>query len=1015
MADTFSVQLPPSVEQLIAEICTKQQQPRLGNQARRELASIGEDEALEILRTISSTEIKKTFDGFVFYLVKKWATNNGSPGKRLCLSPQSPQQSSRSPTTTRLMMPARCESVFQSPVHLESRFSSASSSAAVISPQLEALGELEFRKAFLILSYMGGYKLENVISAEKIRGIKDLPMDKFEIEVWNSIGFKCGYVKDNERPRYFVWDCGITHIYHCHVYADGTYRFKGPHLTTLSNFLQRALGDDNVLMVKFAEEETEERSSASSSVHYYANYKKLAIEGVLVGLRRYRFFVFKDGGKEAKKKDPTTSPVKCFFVRTESNASSDSPDYILHGKTIGEARSMFMNVNKLLPSLSKYMARLSLVLSKTLKLDVDLSGVNIEKIDDIQCRDNNGNVLEDKDGKPRIHTDGTGFISEDLASKCPKNVFKGKSNNASNIEGLLDCIESRKLPETKIPEPRNGELPLLIQFRMFNNGGAYKGTFLVNKKLPSGTIQVRPSMTKVDPDAEPKACSQNSLEIVSTSNRPKRAYLSRYLIPLLRAGGVPEEFFMDLLKNALEDTQGALTKKHAALRVTIVNGEMDDYTLAKMLLSGIPLEEPFVQHHLRILMKEEKKNLRGGRIPIPESYYLMGTADPTGRLESDEVCVILDNGQISGKVLVYRNPGLHFGDVHILNATYVKDLEDFVGNAKYGIFFPCRGPRSLADEMAGGDFDGDTYFVSRNPELLEKFKQSQPFIPLSSTDDMPNKQPCKFSEMELEDELFKLFLTARFQPNHAAGVAADSWSALMDRYLTLEDDRSDERDHMKRNMVELIDKYYDALDAPKKGGKKIFIPEELKAELFPHHMEREKEISYTSTSILGLIYDKVKSFEEADPPEIVWKLPSFNDRVSEPCLEKWKTLHNQYRQEMTIALKNKETKDKTAKEVYKKYKEILYEAAEFEESKRKEDDIFEEALAIYEVCYNHAITKQAEKRPGAAAEKKPPAGYCGFAWKVAGQALCKLYSRKQANCEKTMMIYTTPSALKELL
>ncbi|KDP33812.1 hypothetical protein JCGZ_07383 [Jatropha curcas] len=152
---------------------------------------------------------------------------------------------------------------------------------------------------------------------------------------------------------------------------------------------------------------------------------------------------------------------------------------------------------------------------------------------------------------------------------------------------------------------------------------------------------------------------------------------------------------------------------------------MDDYTLAKMLLSGIPLEEPFVQHHLRILMKEEKKNLRGGRIPIPESYYLMGTADPTGRLESDEVCVILDNGQISGKVLVYRNPGLHFGDVHILNATYVKDLEDFVGNAKYGIFFPCRGPRSLADEMAGGDFDGDTYFVSRNPEVSIYFPRPQ--------------------------------------------------------------------------------------------------------------------------------------------------------------------------------------------------------------------------------------------------------------------------------------------------
>lgn len=76
-----------------------------------------------------------------------------------------------------------------------------------------------------------------------------------------------------------------------------------------------------------------------------------------------------------------------------------------------------------------------------------------------------------------------------------------------------------------------------------------------------------------------------------------------------------------------------------------------------------------------------------------------------------------DNGQISGKVLVYRNPGLHFGDIHVLKATYVKALESFIGNAKFAIFFPCKGPRSLGDEIAGGDFDGDMYWVSRNPQV----------------------------------------------------------------------------------------------------------------------------------------------------------------------------------------------------------------------------------------------------------------------------------------------------------
>jgi len=68
-------------------------------------------------------------------------------------------------------------------------------------------------------------------------------------------------------------------------------------------------------------------------------------------------------------------------------------------------------------------------------------------------------------------------------------------------------------------------------------------------------------------------------------------------------------------------------------------------------------------------------------------------------------------------VLVYRNPGLHFGDIHILKATYVKSLEQYVGNSKYGVFFPQKGPRSLGDEIAGGDFDGDMYFISRNPKV----------------------------------------------------------------------------------------------------------------------------------------------------------------------------------------------------------------------------------------------------------------------------------------------------------
>ncbi|KAJ6993861.1 RNA-dependent RNA polymerase 5 [Populus alba x Populus x berolinensis] len=984
-----NVPLPCAVEEMIAKICTQQDRRPLETNTRSTLASLGEEVVLNILRKFSGLEIKQSFDGLVPCLAKQLSPNinaSSSPPNihsSLSSSPQQPQN--RSPITdTRLLMNSQSDSGFQSPIPLKLEDSSIMDSQrqrgseSTTSQHLVALGELEFRKAFLILNYLGGKNLEEVVSADQIRGYKDLPMREFESKIWDAFGCRRDYKKEEDRVKYLDWDSGKAHIYHCHVDPDGRYRFKGPYLSKLRNVLQRTLGDDNILMVKFEEVKDERYYFAkySSLDDYFAKYNKVLREGIHVGLRCYRFFVFKDGGKEEKKKDPTTSPVKCFFVRMESVASIDNQDHILCGKTVRQARSVFMHVNNL-PSLSNYMARFSLILSKTMNLEVDLSFVDIKTIADEPCRDKDGNVVYGTDGKPLIHTDGTGFISYDLALKCPKNQVKGTCLQASNIE------------------------PLLIQFRLFNNGRAVKGTFLVNKKLTHHTLHVRRSMIKVETDPKlSNTFSKNSLEIVGTSFRPKKTFLSKNLIALLSYGGVPEEFFMGILNNALEDAHGILSNKNAALRVALNYGDMDDNIVATMIGCGIPLEEPFLQHRLSILMKEEKKSLRGGKIPVPESYYLMGTADPTGLLESNEVCIILDCGQVSGEVLVYRNPGLHFGDIHILKATYVRELEDFVGNAKYGIFFPCKGPRSLADEMSGGDFDGDMFFVSRNPQLLENFKQTEPWRPSTSTPNVPNRKPSEFSDEELEVELFKLFLRTRFQPSFTVGVAADSWLAMMDRLLTLGNDCTEEIACVKANINRLIDIYYDALDAPKKGGRKIEVPEALKAELFPHFMEKNKNITYRSTSILGRIYDKVKAYEDMDlSSNDVWEHPCFDGEVHEPYLVKWKRLYDQYRSDMCNALQPGKEKNDEANEVIKKYKEILYEAAEFNLSKRRDEEIFKEARALYHVTYSHA------KRQGAV-------GKCGFAWRVAGLALCTLYVLKNQD-ERPMIC--SPSALKGIL
>ncbi|KAL8189027.1 hypothetical protein R6Q57_029288 [Mikania cordata] len=857
-----------------------------------------------------------------------------------------------------------------------------------ISQQSLLLAELEFRKLFMVYSYVGRKKLEDVVSVEdaiEIKSTKTVTMFDFEAKIWAKYG--CKFCEPCDRAMHFDWDSGKTHLYHCYVCVDGSYQFKGPYLDTRRNHLQRELGDDNVLIVQFVDD-ANTPDMPSNHCSWIAAYQRIS-GGISVGLRRYRLFAFKDGRDKNNKgfnskKPRSTWTLKCYFIRKESNAPwVEKDDCILLKKTSHEARCLFMHVH-MVSSMSKYISRCSLALSNTVKLRVDLATVRVERIEDIPCRDENGYVVCDEDGEPLIHTDGTGFISEDLAILCAKDFIESKGTKHDNYE-FVDLLKlEEESSGTKGKESCiTREPPLLIQCRLFKEGYAVKGTLLVNKKLKPQTIQVRPSMIKVEKDTRlSDSTSFSSLEINSISRRPRRANLSKNLIALLTVGGVPKNYFLDLLENTLQDTQKVSSSMRAAVRVGLNYGQMDDSaTSIAMIGSGIPLDEPYLQYRLSILANEERKGLRGGKLPVNESFYLIGTADPTGTLNSDEVCIILENGQISGKVLVYRNPGLHFGDIHVLNAKYIEKLEEFVGNAKYGIFFSTKGKRSVGNEIAGGDFDGDLYWVSRSPQLLHYFKASAPWRRTYSTPSAPSKKPSVLSNEELETELFSLLFSTQKQ-NMVAGKAADSWLTLVDRYLTLGENDTDEKHRINEKLLKLVDLYYDALDAPK-SGKSVDIPKCLLPQKYPHYMDKSVEKSYKSSSVLGEIYDTAKAYLPDNAlKRAIWKLPCFNVEIPEPVLNLWKNRYDSYKHEMYKALQSgDESKNNSANIVINKYKQMLYEADNFASSTRKIEDIYNDALAIYHTCYDNA-------------HKFADAGKCGFAWKVAGEALCSFHELK---------------------
>ncbi|GER48842.1 RNA-dependent RNA polymerase family protein [Striga asiatica] len=1001
--------LPESVEMMIERICLERDQPPLRNYTRQMLAMIGEQSSIKLLTTVLFYNNPITsFSGLVRRLV---VNNHPIVGQTVLakldggtledsfssLSMDSPSSSHYRNSPRNISCQPSFEDESQGKMNFETQGKTSPSpktqspfacefrettGSGAISQQLTILKKLEFRKE----------KLEAVVTlagAENIYAMKDLPMKDFETKMWDTYGQR--FYAESDRSEYLAWDSGKTHLYYCHVCEDGSYNFKGPYLNSTRTHLQRSLGDDNILIVKFPKE-------------WQSVIGNIMNEGILVGLKRYRFFVFKDERKKVKKnkamKDTNTySAVKCYFVRIDPVSPNDGDtNYILSGKTIREARCLFMHIHTI-STIEKYMARLSLILSKTIKMEINFAAVKVETIEDIPFRDEKGSMIHDEDGKPILHTDGTGFISEDLAMKCPKDFSAAKYLRESSFEFVdFEQIAGQK----READIRNKEPPLLMQCRLFYNGNAVKGTLLVNKKLEAGTIQIRRSMIKVYKDETlPTTGAFNSLEIVNISHRPSRNYLSKYLIALLSYGGVPQEFFLNLLMNALEETRNVYSNRRAAIRVASNHDGLDSGFVAQRMIScGVPLNEPYLQHCLSNLECGEKTKLREGKIPVAESFYLMGTADPTGMLNYDEVCVILDNGPISGSVLVYRNPGMHFGDVHSMKAVYVKKLEEFIGNAKYGIFFSTKGCRQAAYEMATGDFDGDMYWVSRNPELLKYFRAHEPWHRVYSVPHSKKKNPQEFSELHLERELFQLFLEAR-TPSFSMATAADSWLAYMDRLLTLSDDRATEKELVKTKMIQLVDIYYDALDAPK-SGKKVPVPDELKAELFPHHMERDPDISYESKSVLGQIYNTVVEYKASTVQENgIWKLPCLDVPVRERYLDMWRARYENYRKEMSKALKSSdESKNYAANEVINKYKQLLYEASDMEESQKDSSVIYDEAIAIYNVTYDYAMSHGVEK--------------CGFAWRVAGSALCSLCAWQLASPnEKPVVIL--PSVLRDLL
>ncbi|XP_024533950.1 probable RNA-dependent RNA polymerase 4 isoform X1 [Selaginella moellendorffii] len=836
-----------------------------------------------------------------------------------------------------------------------------------VSSEDRALGELDFYKRYLIQCLAKGR-----LGVEELRRMKDVKCEAFESYLCSLVNARQRLPLNNSAPR-----VPKSLMYTCDVDEHGRISYQRPYYEDGRTPLQRAFGDDKVLQVRFN----------CQGVTSPEMYRDIIERGFDVGLRHFEYFVHKEEKKRKNmRKVKQTRQQRSFFVCTKSIAASDLVDpHFLKFRSMDACRKYIMHIHTV-PCLQLYNKRLQLALSKTWTANVNMSEVNVVCFKDIPCRhDPGGEIAVGCNGKPLIHTDGTGFISEDLAKQVAVNTSE--------------------------------EYPALLQVRLFYHGIAVKGTLLTLKTLQHKTIVYRDSMLKVKADPKLANCpSFNSLEICTTSHKPPVASLSRYVIALLLEGGVPESFFIQVVQEAIAKAMTPLQDIAAAHRLCsrFSFGDMP----RRMILAGIPLTDHFLRNSLMTMIRTQLKRYAKANVPLEGSYYLMGSADPTNTLARNQVAILLENGPLHRhKVLVYKHPGMHPGDVHVFEATWNQELESCLGNSKYVIIFPTKGPRSVVHEIANSDLDGDLYWICTNEQVSNLYKPQLPWQEKRTNGTTAVPSCLGMSPEVIMSRLVAMFLRAIFKPNFAISRAATNWLIHMDKYLSTSFDNVREREFRQNCLLELADLYYLALDADKTGEMVTIEDRLLCDKIKPHFLVEENSNNpnrrkiqqqdnvYRSTSIFGKIYNLVTEVIENEAKEFTGPLMFYEEFVYGNYLsykDLWRQHFNNYRLEISLALDEKSA-EKTD-EIAAQYCQMLYTGStNLDGAKKSIYQIYQESCAIYSVVHDHVQFCLDRARAGSENEKEWKPSFT-FAWKVAGEPLCHLFCERRKESGGTFSV-----------
>ncbi|GME64289.1 RNA-dependent RNA polymerase eukaryotic-type [Neofusicoccum parvum] len=403
------------------------------------------------------------------------------------------------------------------------------------------------------------------------------------------------------------------------------------------------------------------------------------------------------------------------------------------------------------------------------------------------------------------------------------------------------------------------DTPSVFQFRL----GGCKGVLAVSPELSGLEIHVRRSQDKFP-------APNDGLEIIKWSQFAT-ATLNRQLIIVLDSLGVPEQVFMNKLRNQLSDLTKAMTSEEVALRLLqrYVDVNQVTMTMAGMVLDGfMAVKEPFMISILKLWMAWSIKSLKEkAKLFIGDGAFLLGCVDETASLhghfyaEQDqfhpsrkdlklqilpEIFVQIPDPDhegrykiIEGLCIVARNPSLHPGDIRVVRAVDKPQLH----HLKNAVVFPQTGDRDIPNMCSGGDLDGDDYLVVWDKELIPELVN---YPPMDFTS--PGK---KFVDEVMMEDIARFFV--EYIKNDSLGRIANAHLASADF--------ADEG-VMSKNCLALAELHSTAVDYPK-SGVAAKMSSDMPPKQYPHFMQNKNRRSYVSAKILGRLYDAVDEVEFA--------------------------------------------------------------------------------------------------------------------------------------------------------